>query len=506
MIELGARVATLVGVLGTLGCLGCSSAEAPAKDAGPTTTFAQASDAALATLKSTFYQEGTWELCVPTECSILSTDDFDWGADSLTAALYLRWTVSADASIPAMMEALDENARPYETCTAASCTSWSDVPLWDSIAASHEHLVTGSSGTLARSEASFAFVDTATQFALGACPDIDYQAPIGNGGIVGTSSGTLKTLETDSNYIKAALLLHQITGTASYLDKAVTKYAAVRAHFLDPEVPLYTVYVLDDGKTCAQIPRRFYGSVNGNMIWNGVELTAATGTSSYLDDAIATAEAVSEHLSDARGVYADLQTDDDVVEPLVEGMYQLATKSKQSFARAWLLTNAQAMTGARTPQGVYGRFFDGPPPPAQVTIWQANGGLALAFVAAALSPEGDASANADAWSAAVSVTRDLSTLPSSIQFTGQAIALFGSLGDTDYQLGQASVLVDGVETFDQTGIHQNQTNAFGPVPDSILFAWRWPTSGPHTLRFEAGPADPKDGGPFLHVQSYSYVP
>jgi hypothetical protein len=164
------------------------------------------------------------------------------------------------------------------------------------------------------------------------------------------------------------------------------------------------------------------------------------------------------------------------------------------------------MAGARTPQGVYGRFFDGPPPPGQITAWQANGGLALAFVAAALSPDGAASANANAWSHAMPVADDLSSLPSSIQFTGQAIAVFGTLGDTDNQLGQASVLVDGVETFDKTGIHQNQTNAFGDVPDSVLFAWRWPTAGPHTLTFQAGPSDPKNGGPFLHVQSYAYVP
>src|SRR5262249_40358538 len=151
-----------------------------------------------------------------------------------------------------------------------------------------------------------------------------------------------KTLETDSNYIKAALLLYQLTGTATYRDKAVAKYASVRQRFLDPGVPLYTVYVLDDGKTCTQVPGRFYGSVNGNMIWNGATLASATGTSSYLDDAIATAQAVSQHLGDANGVYADLQTDDVVVEPLVEGMYALATQG-QDFARQWLLTNAQAM-------------------------------------------------------------------------------------------------------------------------------------------------------------------
>ena len=135
-----------------------------------------------------------------------------------------------------------------------------------------------------------------------------------------------------------------------------------------------------------------------------------------------------------------------------------------------------------------------------------NTGIALAFVAGALSPDGDATANAGAWSAAVSVTKDLSTLPSSIQFTGQAIALFGALGETDYQLGQASVFVDGVETFDQTGIHQNETNAFSPVPDSILFAWRWPAPGPHALRFGPSTFDAKEGGPFLHLRRYVVLP
>lgn len=468
-------------------------------------TFEQASDAALRTMQTVFYKAGEWNLCEPAACGILSDDDFDWGADSLTAALYLRWTLEKDASIVPMMKALDSNGASYGACTAQDCPSWSDVPLWDAIAGVHENLVTGSASALARAKSAFDYVDTATQFALGACPDIDYQAPLA-GGIPFGATPTLKTLETDSNYVKAALLLHQLTGTKSYIDKAVAKYASARKYFLDPKVPLYTVYVLDDGKTCTQVARRFYGSVNGNMIWSGAVLASATGQSSYLDDAVATANAVAQDLSDADGVYADLQTDDDVVEPLVEAMYLLATQGKESFARDWILKNATAMGAARAANGVYGRFFDGPQPPANVTAWQANGGLALAFAAGALSPSGNATANATAWNGAVQVTQDLSTLPSQIQFTGRAIAVFGTIGDMCCGQGEASVLVDGVETFDQTGIHQNQSNTLGKVPDSILFAWRWPSSGPHTLRFEAGPSDPKDGGPFLHVQSYSYVP
>ncbi len=501
-----ARAVALAAVLGVVAASCSSNSSTPTADAGTPYTFRQASDAALATMQNVFFQDGNWNVCEPTKCGILPYDDFDWGADSLTDALYLRWSLEKDAAVVPMIKLLDANGASYGTCTAQDCPSWSDVPLWDSIAGSREHVVTGSTTSLARAQGAFNYVDSATQFALGACPQIDYQIPVSGGDpLIGSSAG-LKTLETDSNYIKAALLLHQLTGTASYLAKAVAKYASVRQYFLDPSVPLYTVYVLDDGTKCTQIARRFYGSVNGNMIWNGVELSSATGDASYLADALTTAKAVSQYLSDASGVYADLQTDDDVVEPLIEAMYLLATQQGQSFARDWLMTNAQAMAAARAPNGVYGRFFDGPAPPAQVTIWQANGGLALAFVAGALSPTANASANAEAWDGAVSVTDDLSTLPSSIQFTGKAIAVFGTIGEDCCALGQAQVYIDGVETFDQTGIHQNESNAFGPVPDSILFAWRWPTSGPHTLRFEGNATDPKDGGPFLHVRGYSYVP
>lgn len=480
----------------------CSSGSNPGSSAGPAEvphTFRDASDAALHAMQSLFYSQGNWKMCVPTACSkILPEDDFDWGADSMTAALYLRWTFEKDASVVTMMKQLDATGASYGTCTDPSCLMWSDVPLWDSIAGAHEHLVTGSASSLARAKSGFGFVDTANQFALGACPEIDYQQP---GGTL-----NLKTLETDSNYIKAALLLYQLTGTNSYLDKAVAKYASVRKYFLDPQVPLYTVYVFDDGHTCTPLAHRFYGSINGNMVWNGLTLAADTGQSSYADDAIATAKAVNQYLGDSAGIYADLQTDDDVVEPLVEGMYLMATQGKQSFAREWLLKNATAMAAARTPDGVYGRFFDGPAPSAQITEWQANGGFALAFVAGALSPTGDASTSAGAWTDATYVADDLSMLPSSITFTGKAIAVMGTIGEQCCKTGEARVFVDGVETFDQTGIHQNQSNAFGPVPNSVLFAWRWPTSGSHTVRFEAGPSDPKDGGPFLHVQGYSYVP
>jgi hypothetical protein len=465
----------------------------------PTTTFRQASDAALETMEKLFFDPiGEWNMCVPTLCEIPYTD-FDWGADSSTDALYMRWTFVHDPAIPPMMTALNTNGLTYGTCTADLCPSWSDVPMWDTIAAVHMYQVLGDPKILARAKLAFTYVDTATEFKLGACPTVDYQAARG-----GTNN--LKTLESDSNYIKAALLLHEQDPNGGYLAKAVAQYANVRPLFLDPDVPLYTVWLIDDGTTCPQIPHRFYASVNGNMIWAGVTLAAATGQSSYMDDAVATAQAFAQKMNDNAGIYADLQSDDDVEQPLIEGMYLLATQGKQAFARDWLLTNARALTNARLPSGAYGRFFDGPAPPADVTEWQSNGGLALAFVAGELDPTGIASDGADPWAGAISVADDFTALPTSIQFTGKAIAVYGTLGEDCCTVGHARVFIDGAETFDQRGVWQNEVNNLQSVPDSILFAWRWPTSGKHTIEFQPGLMNPKEGGPFLHVQRYEYVP
>ena len=486
-------VSVLALVLGIAAVAGCSKAK------GPTTTFSESSDAAFQALQNLFYAGKGWNMCAPSPCTIPFID-FDWGADSMTDALYMRWSFSKDASIVPMMAALNEFGPTYTTCTAQSCPlGWSDVPMWDAIAAAHEYQVTGNAQALSRSKAAFNFVDSATQFHLGACPAVNYQMAQG-----GTNN--LKTLETDSNYIKAALLLNELDPQGGYLAKAVAQYAIVRPVYLDPEVPLYTVWVVDDGQSCSQIPRRFYASVNGNMIWSGVTLAAATGQVSYLNDAIATAEAINQNLNDAAGFYADLQSDDDVEEPLIEGMYLLATQGKQAFAQDWLLTNARALASDRTSLGAYGRFFDGPPPPADVSEWQDNGGFTLAFVAGGLAPTGIASDGSDPWTGAVSVPDDLTSFPSSIQFKGKAIAVFGTLGENCCTVGHSRVFIDGTETFDQRGIWQNEVNNLQPLPNSILFAWRWPESGTHTIQFQPGVMNPKEGGPFLHVQSYSYVP
>ena len=469
-------------------------AGAPGASAAPR-TFAERAAAAATVLKSTLYVSGAWRACTPN--SACGTRYKDWGADAMTYALHLRGRTASDPDVARIMRELNATGPTYGACTAARCPSWSDTPLWDAIAALREHQVTGEASALARARQGFDFVDLAPVFALGACPAINYQRPRGGDGY------WLKTLETDSNYVKAAILLYEVTGEARYLTKATAKYAAVRRYFLDPQVPLYTVYLFDQGGACTQLPRRFYASVNGNMIWNGLHLARALAATSYRTEALATARAVARRLADATGVFAHLQAENDVGEPLVEAMYELALDG-QGFARDWIVTNAAASATAVSAAGTYGRFFDGPPPTV-TTIWQANGGFALAFAAAGLDPGGVPAATND-WSGAAFTALDVRTLPATLTFTGRAIALVGAIGDVCCEPGHARVFIDGVETFDRRGIWQNKSSSRRTLPGSILFAWRWPTAGTHTLTFQPGVPNAKEGGPYLHLTGRYVVP
>jgi len=104
------------------------------------------------------------------------------------------------------------------------------------------------------------------------------------------------------------------------------------------------------------------------------------------------------------------------------------------------------------------------------------------------------------------VAHDLTGLPQSIEFTGSGIALYGTLGEQCCEPGHASIAVDGRPTVDQTGIWQNKSSAGVAFDDVILFAWRWPTSGTHTLDLGPSTINPKEGGPFLHVKRYAVLP
>jgi hypothetical protein len=458
-------------------------------------TYAQLSDRAMRTLLHQYYDgAGRWRICGPHGCGVTNQD---WGAAAMTYTLYLYWHITRDPRVPPVMTALAATALTYGPGTS----TWSDQPQWDSVAASREYQVTGDATALAKAKAAFALVDSdrRAQFAAGACPAVNYQLP--NGG-----DNKLKTLETDSNYVKAATLLFQVTGDRAYLDKAVAKYAAIRQYFLDRASDLYTVYVFDNGNQCTPLAGRYFASVNGNMIWAGYHLARATGLQPYHDQALATARAVQDRLGDATGVYAALQAENDVTEPLVEAMYDLAALDRQDFARDWLLAAADASASSVAPTGAYGRFFAGPAPTAPITVWQTNGGLALQFAAGALNPTGAPGAPG-AWERAVSVPLELTvtTTPAGFTFTGRAIAIIGTIGEQCCESGHARVFIDGVETMDRTGIWQNKSSSGRRLPGSVLFAWRWPASGVHTIRIEPGEPNAKEGGPFFHMTGYQLI-
>ena len=457
-------------------------------------TFAQAGNQAVATLLHVLYNgKGLWRMC---DLAMCRTGNQDWGVDSLTYTVYLRWQATHDRVLVPVMRALLATAPSYSgPCTVRPCASWSDVPEWDAIAAMREYSVTGDDPVaLKKAQAAFNSAQGSIDFSLGACPQIRFQQPDGAG-------HGLKTLETDANAIKAALLLYRALGDDIYLNSAITTYAAVRAHFLDHMWPLYSVYVFDDGTRCSQLAHRFFASVNGDMIWNGLELARDTKKARYLEQAVASAKAVVQKLADPAGIFADLQAENDIVEPLVEAMYDLAAQEHAAFARHWILANAIAALSARAPSGVFGRFFDGPPPKTTTTVWQSNGGLAVVIAAAALDPTGRVPTD-NAWAGARYVPDHITKAPASVTFTGQGIALYGTLGEVCCQPGHARVFVDGIETFDHTGIWQNKSSLGESVPRTVLFAWRWPRSGVHTITFEPGLPNGKEGGPFLDLQGY----
>ncbi len=435
-------------------------------------TFAQAGNDALATLLHAYYAGGgAWRECNAPACAVARGD---WGADSLTNALYVAWRSSHDAAVGSAIAAVGAAVPRYGAlCRAGGCPYWSDTPAWDAVTLMRAYEVTGEGAFLRRAQAALRYVFDSPAFSGGACSTIPYQRSMDSGAQV-------KTLETDANATKAALLLYRATGERSYLRAAIMHYAADRRRFLDPAVPLYTVHVVDDGTHCVQVPRRFFASVNGDMIWNGLALWHATGRSSFYHDAIATAEAVDTYLSDGRGVFIDLQGENDVEEPLVEAMDDLAVQQRMAFARAWILRNAGAAFAGRAPTGAFSRFFDGPAQPV-ASAWEANGGLTLEIAAASLAGS-QAVPTSDAWAGGSFLTRAVTKLPATIAFDGSGIALVGTMSAT-CEHEHVRVYVDGVETFDRTGLWQNPSMPAGP---SVLFAWRWAKPGRHTIELKPG--------------------
>lgn len=432
------------------------------------TTFSQAAAQAQSTLLHVYYAgNGSWRDCNDMQCR---ASDSDWGADSATYALFLRWKTTRDPSLRFTMAQLRSNGPQYGApCDAAPCPAWSDTPAWDAIAYMREaQVLGGDTQAVDRAKAALRYVTGSKAFAGGACTGVPFQLPQ-------PGKTQVKTLETDANLGKADLLVYGATHDRAYLNDALMRYGDDRTWFFDYPVQLYTVHVVDDGAQCRQVEDRFFASVNGDMIWNALQLWRYTGQQHFFDEAIATAQAVDEHLSDSRGVFVDLQGENDVVEPLVEAMYDLAYEEHQDFAREWILRNAGAALSARASDGTFSRMFDGPPQNT-ASIWESNGGLSLEIAAGALSPDGMARAS-DAWNSA-DVAKTITTLPATIVFKGAGIALSGTIGQL-CQTGHVHVFVDGIETFDRTGLWQNYSM---PDGNSVFFAWRWAQPGLHVIQ------------------------
>jgi hypothetical protein len=493
------RVALIV--VGVLLFTACESpVRRPVEIAFPVKAFpnyAAVADSGIDSMMRAFYAgSGLWRDCPRTSCWIHNSD---WGSDALTDTLYLHWETTRDRTTLPVLAALAISEREYpRPCSAReNCPLWSDVPMWDSVAASREYAALPADRlALDKATAAFWAIEGSPVYDRGACPAIRYQRPSGRG-------DRLKTLETDSNGIKAALLLYRATHDRRYLKIARIRYHAARRYFLDARLPLYSVYVFDDGTHCRQEPHRFFASVNGNMIWNGLELARVTGDARYRTQAIATAKAVERYLSDPNGIFADLQAENDLEEPLVEAMFDLATSEHRAFARRWLVDNAAAAYSARRTDGTFGRFFDGPPPASDVTAWQTSGAFALEVAAAAIAPTDVM--REPAWDDAAIAPRDIRTIPATIRFHGSGIALIGTLGEVCCQPGHARILVDGRETTNRIGTWQNKSSSGRQFPNSVLFAWRWPTCAEHSITLLPGIYDAKEGGSFVHVRSVATI-
>jgi hypothetical protein len=427
--------------------------------------------------------------------------------------LYLRWKLGRDPVV----------ARTFAAIAAGepvpALDRFSDVPMWDAVAALRAYDVTHDPRALANAERQYRGLVTSQRFALAPCRALDYQ-------IRDAGGGGLKTLETDANRVLAAVLLSRRTherGLArAALADARRTYAAVRATFLDPRLPLYTAYVFRAGGRCVQEPsRQFFASVNGRMIEAGLALAAATRERRYAEEARATARAVERRLADARGIFADLQAQNDVVAPLVVAMTALARGGDtgagggDAGARAWIVRNAGAAANARGPGGSYGRFFDGPAPPAsgRVSVFEASGGLALMVAAGALAPE--RRPEADAWRRAAVREVSIARAPAAYRFTGSGIAFVGALPDAGSsdcrpltvgrcEGGHVGLRIDGRVMVNRIGIWQGK--ALVSSPATVLFAWRWPASGPHEIAFDPVPFNAKQGGTALHLTRALVLP
>jgi hypothetical protein len=455
-------------------------------------TYGDGGRASSAALQQLWFADGGWKLCLAAGCPSAKSGS---GAAALTFAAYFAWMPQngGDASYAPLMDKIGASIPvPAAPCVDSTCRVRSDVPMWNAVALlrtydKNERVNPG----LEKASSVLDSFDRSSAYFKGACPEIPYLEPFGG-------KSKLKALATDSNYAKAALSVAHYTGKDVYLDRGERRYLAARKYYFDPKAGLYTAYLIDDGKHCTQVPHRFLASVNGNMIYSAYVLFASQRGTVYQQQASGVARTAVAKLSDARGVLANLQDEDDTADPLFEAMFVLANYWNMDFARAWIARNAAAAEGARREDGSIGRFLDGPPPAGGVTAWQTSGGFAATLAAQALQPGEVLPSPGPGWKTAKFVRLGAQTTPQTIRFTGSGIALRGTLGDPCCP-GGARVFIDGVETFDHTGIRQSYSPA-GKIPNAILFAWQWPVAGKHEIKLEAD--SPAGAAQAAHLSGY----
>jgi hypothetical protein len=276
------------------------------------------------------------------------------------------------------------------------------------------------------------------------------------------------------------------------------------------------------------------------MIWSGWQLsqmvTDPDARAQYQTEALATAQAVVNYLSDGNGIYEDLEAGNDTGEPLVEAFFVLATdpNNPQAFAKNWILTNArQLLPNVRT-DGTYGRLFGGPPVSRQnsaTDLLSTAGGFALVIAAAAIAPNDGSYVAASTWQNAtytdatgtpqgafMNNASPASTWPVTFTFTGHGIAITGTRGENSEDSnnsfqGHAEVYVDGIQTVNDTGIWQSfgcpNSKPSDVFKNDVLFTWQWPSDTPatqHTIQIYPGIYNPKEGGAFFHAAGYYILP
>jgi hypothetical protein len=97
-------------------------------------------------------------------------------------------------------------------------------------------------------------------------------------------------------------------------------------------------------------------------------------------------------------------------------------------------------------------------------------------------------------------------IENAIDIAASADAVFDYCTGSRRETGHAEVAVDGVQTVDRTVIWQNKSSSGRSIPDAVLFAWRWPTAGTHTIEIRGGVPNGKEAGSFFHMTGYWVVP